>query len=110
MLTYTTLGVSLHQIDVPDENDGHLTPETTMSQFSNHHPDAFRHDDADVMNDAHEYDRQTFACAVRNLMENHGYTETELAALVIEAMPIAEEIDENPDYLSEGHSAHEMPF
>lgn len=50
-------------------------------------------DRTDDMNDAHDFAVWQFGCAVRDLMENHGYTETELAAMVIEAMPLAEEME-----------------
>ena len=46
-----------------------------------------------ALNDAHEYAKWQFQLAVRDLMENHGYHEAELAAMVIDAMPLAEEMD-----------------
>lgn len=46
-----------------------------------------------ALQDAHDYAKWQFQLAVRDLMENHGYTETELAAMVIDAMPLAEEMD-----------------
>lgn len=55
----------------------------------------FEHAPDCALNDAHDYAVWTFQCAARDLMENHGYTTDELAGLVVEALPVAEEVDEN---------------
>lgn len=71
-----------------------------MSRFAPQDDYLFRLDDRDAahdlvddMNDAHDYAVWQFQQQVTDLMVNHGYTESDLARLVIESLPVAEEVD-----------------
>ena len=65
-------------------------------------PDLDRTDEADPREAFEASAVQDFKAAAGDLLRA-GFSETDLVALIEESLPIADEIDEDPDYLSAGH-------